>query len=348
MNGNELFMHRCLELAQKGKTNVAPNPLVGCVIVCENKIIGEGYHVKYGEAHAEVNAIHSVKDKSLLRKSKLFVNLEPCSHWGKTPPCTDLINDSKIPEVFIGCKDTNKEVNGAGIKKLVQSGCKVVTGLLEKECKELNARFFTFHEKKRPYIILKWAQTLDGFIDMLRQDNTAAKPNWITSENLKMLIHKWRTEEQAIIIGTNAALLDNPMLNVRDWYGKSPLRIVIDRELLIPITYNLLDQQYDTVVFTEKKATSKNKLEFVSIDFKSNVITQIMEYLYNRNILSAIVEGGSILLSSFLKMNLWDEARVFIGSKLFYEGLKAPEFNGKLVSDEIICHDRLLVFKPHC
>lgn len=347
MGNDLLFMQRCLELAQNGISNVAPNPMVGCVVVYEEKIIGEGYHIRFGEAHAEVNAINSVKDKELLKQSKLYVNLEPCAHMGKTPPCADLIIENKIPEVIIGCVDTFSEVSGKGIKKLKSAGCKVEVGILERECRALNKRFFTFHEKKRPYIILKWAQTLDGFIDIIREDNTAAKPNWITNEKIKMLVHKWRAEEQAIMVGTNTALLDNPMLNTREWGGNSPLRLLIDKELIVPMTYNLMDQQYETIVFTEEKVESKNNLKYVPIDFTKNVIEQILSYLYDLNIQSLIVEGGSVLLNSFIDKELWDEARVFIGNKLFFEGVKAPKINGRIISDDLIYNDHLHIYHQH-
>ncbi len=347
MINDQLYMQRCLEIAQNGISSVATNPMVGCVIVCDEKIIGEGFHIRFGGAHAEVNAINSVKDRELLKLSKLYVNLEPCAHFGKTPPCVDLIIENKIPEVIIGCVDTFSEVSGKGIERLKKAGCKVSVGILEKECRELNKRFFTFYEKKRPYIILKWAQTLDGYIDIIREDNTVAKPNWITNEKMKVLIHKWRAEEQAIMIGTNTAILDNPMLNTREWAGKSPLRIVIDKELVIPLTYNLMDQQYDTIVFTEKKFESRDNLKYITIDFNKDIIEQILSCLYNLNIQSLIVEGGSILLNSFIDKELWDEARVFIGNKLFFEGVVAPKINGRIVSDDLIFHDHLLIYNKH-
>jgi len=345
MSKEEFYMHRCLEIAKNGICNVAPNPMVGCVIVCNDVIIGEGYHAKYGEAHAEVNAINSVKNKELLKQSRLYVNLEPCAHYGKTPPCADLIIENKIPEVIIGCVDSFSEVSGKGINKLKNAGCKVDVEILEKESRELNKRFFTFQEKKRPYIILKWAQTLDGFIDIKREANAALKPNWITNENLKMLVHKWRTEEQAIMVGTNTALLDNPSLNAREWFGKSPLRIVIDRDLSIPLTYNLFNQQIATIVFTEKQVKSKENITYIAINFAENVIEQILTHLYEIKIQSLIVEGGSYLLKSFIDKYLWDEARFFIGNKCFNNGIAAPTIKGSLFTDELINGERLLVYK---
>jgi len=345
MTKDELYMHRCLELAKNGLGYVAPNPMVGSVIVCDDVIIGEGYHAKYGEAHAEVNAINSVKNKELLKQAKLYVNLEPCAHYGKTPPCADLIIEYKIPEVIIGCVDSFSEVSGKGINKLKNAGCNVGVGILEKESRELNKRFFTFQEKKRPYIILKWAQTLDGFIDIKREVNAAIKPNWITNENLKMLVHKWRTEEQAIMVGTNTALLDNPSLNAREWIGKSPLRIVIDRDLSIPLTYNLFNQQVATIVFTEKHIESKENITYIAINFAENVIEQILTHLFEIKIQSLIVEGGRFLLNSFIDKYLWDEARVFIGNKYFNNGIAAPTINGALIANELINGDRLLIYK---
>ena len=345
MTKDEFYIYRCLELAKNGLGYVAPNPMVGSVVVCDDIIIGEGYHAKYGEAHAEVNAINSVKNKELLKQAKLYVNLEPCAHYGKTPPCADFIIENKLHEVIIGCVDSYSEVSGKGINKLKNAGCKVDVGVLEKESRDLNKRFFTFQEKKRPYIILKWAQTLDGFIDIKREANAAIKPNWITNENLKMLVHKWRTEEQAIMVGTNTALLDNPSLNAREWFGKSPLRIVIDRDLSIPLTYNLFNQQIETIVFTEKHVKSKENITYIAINFAENVIEQILTHLFEIKIQSLIVEGGSFLLKSFIDKFLWDEARVFIGNKYFNNGIAAPTINGSLIANELINGDRLLIYK---
>jgi diaminohydroxyphosphoribosylaminopyrimidine deaminase/5-amino-6-(5-phosphoribosylamino)uracil reductase len=255
MNFDEKYMLRCLELAKDGFGNVAPNPMVGCVIVCEGKIIGEGYHQEYGKAHAEVNAIHSVRDKSLLQKSTLYVNLEPCAHFGKTPPCANLIVEHNIPRVVIGCVDSYSEVSGKGIEKLRNAGIEVTVGILENESLELNKRFFTFHNKKRPYVILKWAETQDGFIDVDRpldksRDTTA--DNWITSPLSKQLVHKWRSEEAAIMVGTTTVLNDNPQLNVREWKGKNPTRIVIDLQDRLPQTLHVFDKSIPTVSFFAK------------------------------------------------------------------------------------------------
>ncbi len=339
------YMQRCLKIARQGLGNVSPNPLVGCVIVYDHKIIGEGFHAKYGQAHAEVNAINSVKDKFLLEQSTLYVSLEPCSHYGKTPPCTDLIISHKIPKVIIACTDTNKRVSGKGIEKLIKSGIKVKTGILEKECRELNRRFFTFHEKNRPYIILKWAQTQNGFIDRIRDAGAEIKPNWITSETSRVLVHKWRTEEDAIITGTHTALLDNPALTARDWTGKNPIRILIDRTLKIPIHYKLFNTSAPTLVFNTIKNSTDENLKYLKINFDENILNTILCVLYNENVQSLIVEGGSKLLKSFIDSKLWDEARIFVGPQKFVNGVKAPELNYYKSETKIIGNDKILRIK---
>ncbi|HRS53852.1 MAG TPA: bifunctional diaminohydroxyphosphoribosylaminopyrimidine deaminase/5-amino-6-(5-phosphoribosylamino)uracil reductase RibD, partial [Bacteroidales bacterium] len=249
-----LYIRRCFDLARLGMGKVAPNPMVGCVIVNGNKIIGEGYHQEYGGYHAEVNAINSVIDKDLLKTAVLYVNLEPCAHYGKTPPCTDLIISSQIPKVVISNVDPFEKVAGKGINKLRAAGISVIVGVLKQDGKELNKRFFTFCEQKRPYIILKWAQSLDGFIDKERNSNEKLKgPTWITGDFFKKVVHKWRAEEQAIMVGTNTAINDNPKLTVREVPGKNPLRIVIDRVLKLPHNLNLFDSSTPTLVLTEQK-----------------------------------------------------------------------------------------------
>ena len=337
-------MKRCLDLAVKGLGNVAPNPMVGCVIVCDEKIIGEGYHQQYGQAHAEVNAIYSVENKELFKNSTLYVNLEPCSHYGKTPPCADLIIEHKIPTVVIGNTDTNLLVAGKGIKKLMDAGIDVKTGVLEDECKKLNKRYFTFHEKKRPYIILKWAQSADGFIDIKRDEENRGKPIQISNSDSKKLLHLWRSQEQAILIGTNTALLDNPHLTVRDVIGKNPLRITIDKWLRIPKHFNLFDKSTPTLIFTALNEDSQNNLEFVKIDFEQEVIPQILNELYQRNIQSIIVEGGEQLLNSFIDANFWDSARVFISDKKLIKGVNAPILKAEPVVRENISGDKLLFY----
>lgn len=337
-------MQRCLDLAKQGLGNVAPNPMVGCVIVHKGEIIGEGYHEKYGEAHAEVNAINSVKDQSLLSSSTLYVNLEPCAHYGKTPPCADLIVSKKIKYVVIGSIDKNVLVSGKGIEKIIKAGVDVKTGVLEDECKELNKRFFTFHEKKRPYIILKWAQTDDGFIDHNRnlQQNF---PLNISSIESKKLSHKWRSEEQAIIVGTNTALKDNPKLTVRNVKGKNPLRILIDKDLKIPKDFYLLDNSTETIVFTGISKEKKSKTLYIKIDLNSDIIPQILNELYKKEIQSVIVEGGEKLLNSFIKSGLWDEARVFTSPEKISAGISAPLLNIKPVSVERIGNDELKFYR---
>lgn len=341
MTEQEKYMKRCLELAAKGIGNVAPNPMVGSVIVYNNEIIGEGYHQQYGQAHAEVNAIHSVKDKSLLKKATLYVNLEPCSHFGQTPPCADLIIEHKIPYVVIGTIDSFAQVCGRGIEKLTKAGVDVKVGVLEDECKELNKRFFTFQEKKRPYIILKWAQTADGFIDTVRTDNTTP-PLQISNEAAQKLVHTWRSQEQAIMVGKNTAMLDNPQLTVRKVEGKNPIRIVTDKKLSIPKDYFLLDKTVPTIVFTDIEMPSETNLDFVKINFDEKMIPQIMQELYKRNIQSLIVEGGYNVLNSFISDNCWDEARVFISQEHIHSGINAPEMLLKPESKESIDTNTLL------
>ena len=329
MNQDKKYMQRCIELALNGIGNVSPNPLVGCVIVHKGEIIGEGFHQQYGFSHAEVNAVNNVKNKELLKNSVLYVNLEPCCHQGKTPPCTDLIIKHKIPEIVIGCVDTNKKVNGKGIEILQNAGCKVSVGILEKESIELNKRFFTFHFKKKPYIFLKWAQTLDGFMDIERSKKNQFETYWITNEAMKTLCHKWRSEEDAIMVGTNTAIHDNPQLTVREWNGRNPIRVIIDRELKIPKHYHIFDDSTDTLIFTTKICKSSVKTTYIQIDFSKDIIHQVLHELHKRNILSVIVEGGKFLLESIINQNLWDEATVQVGNKIFGKGLAAPSLKIK-------------------
>ncbi len=343
MTDHQKYMKRCIELAKLGMGNVAPNPMVGSVIVHKSKIIGEGFHRQYGQAHAEVNAINSVKNKSLLKSSTIYVSLEPCAHHGKTPPCADLIVEKQIPRVVIACIDTFAKVSGKGIDKLRNAGCDVTVGVLEQESIELNKRFFTFHNKKRPYIILKWAETIDGFIDIDQREKNAVEPYWITNSLSKKLVHKWRTEEAAFMVGTNTAINDNPQLTVREWKGRNPLRIVVDRDLKLPNTLNLFDNEAKTIVFNNKKHNFADNVEFVNIAF-NNSLHEIVNELYARNIQSLVVEGGRLLLESFIQNNLWDEARVFIGNKKFKTGVKAPVFNQIPYSTKMIDDSKLMFF----
>jgi diaminohydroxyphosphoribosylaminopyrimidine deaminase/5-amino-6-(5-phosphoribosylamino)uracil reductase len=340
----ETYMSRCLDLARLGLGHTAPNPLVGSVIVREGRIIGEGYHQQYGGPHAEVNAVNSVPDRGMLKESVLYVNLEPCSHTGKTPPCADMIIQAGIPEVVIGTSDPNPLVSGNGIKILEQNGVKVTCNVLARECRQLNKRFFTFHICRRPYVVLKWARTSDGFIDIIRDNDTLSKPVWISNEISRMLVHKWRTEEQAILVGTRTAIMDNPRLNAREWPGKSPVRMVIDRELKLPINLNLFDNSQKTLVFNGQKEYTEGQIHYVKLDFSGNVLEQLLFYLYKTGIQSVFVEGGRKLISSFIGENCWDEARVLVGPKKFGEGIPSPEIHSGEPVSYPIREDLLLVY----
>ncbi len=318
-------MERCIALAAKGFGNVAPNPMVGCVIVYNGKIIGEGYHKKFGEAHAEINAMASVKSKALLKNSTLYVSLEPCAHQGKTPPCADAIIKYGIKKVVIGSIDPNPLVRGKGITKLMKFGCGIITGVLEKECIELNKRFFTFHRERRPYIILKWAMTKDGYMDKKRTKEE--KPLKITGKEAGKLSHTWRSEEQAIMVGTNTVIMDNPMLTTRHVKGGSPARVILDRSLRIPPGSKIFNNFANLLILNEKKSSTSDNVEYVKIKMNVKKPDNILTELYHRNIQSVIVEGGARLLSSFISQSLWDEARVFVSNKKTGEGIKAPVFN---------------------
>ena len=320
MTNDEKYMMRCIQLAQNGKLGAAPNPMVGAVVVCDGRIIGEGYHAKCGEAHAEVNAINSVKDESLLRRSTLYVSLEPCAHYGKTPPCAKLIVSKGIPKVVIGCQDPFSKVAGKGIEILKQAGCEVVVGVLEKACQVLNKAFFTVQLKHRPFITLKWAQSADGFMDVERNDGEPVK---LSSPLTQLIAHKRRAEHQAIIVGTQTARLDNPSLNVRDWCGPQPLRIVIDKDLTLPRHLHLFDGSQPTLVVTEKNETIAGAMT-LQVDFNQSILPQLMEELQRRNIQSLLVEGGSKLLQSFIDEGLWDEAYVEHCPQVLGHGILSP------------------------
>jgi diaminohydroxyphosphoribosylaminopyrimidine deaminase/5-amino-6-(5-phosphoribosylamino)uracil reductase len=336
-------MLRAIELGKKALGTAAPNPMVGCVIVHDEKIIGEGYTSRYGGAHAEVNAINSVKNKALLKEATLYVTLEPCSHYGKTPPCADLIAKHKIPKVVVGLRDPNEKVAGAGLKKLKATGCEVVVGVLEKECREHHKRFLTFQEKKRPYIILKWAETKDGFIAPLSKKRaTSPEPFWITNIHSRQLVHQWRSEEMAVLVGTKTVLDDNPKLTLRDWAGKSPVRVVLDRSLKIFDSFHVLDGSVKTVVFTEKKGNSpSDTLVYETISFGNDMAKQLCKGLYNHSITSVIIEGGSQTLQTFIDANLWNEARIFKADALFENGIVAPSINGTILFEQQISTDTL-------
>jgi diaminohydroxyphosphoribosylaminopyrimidine deaminase/5-amino-6-(5-phosphoribosylamino)uracil reductase len=341
MQQDEIYMKRCLELAALGLGKTYPNPMVGSVIVHGGKVIGEGWHKKAGEAHAEVNSVNSVVDKSLLKEATIYVNLEPCAHFGKTPPCASLITKHKIPNVVIGCIDTFSKVSGKGVTMLKEAGVKVKVGVLEKECLESHKRFFTFHQKKRPYIILKWAETSDGFIAPLVQEE--GKPFWITSPESKKLVHKWRTEEASILVGTNTAEKDNPALTARLWNGCQPLRIVLDRTLRLNDNLQVFDESIKTVVFTEKLKTSTSRTKYIQTDF-SKLHENILNELYKRNIHSVIIEGGRETLQAFINESLWDEARVFVGEERLVNGISAPVLNTNPKSEERISKDILKLY----
>jgi len=339
-------MQRCLDLAIKGMGSVSPNPMVGCVIVHEGIIIGEGWHEMFGSLHAEVNAINAVKNKELLKKATLYVNLEPCAHHGKTPPCADLIIAMNIPYVVIGCIDTFSKVQGRGIEKMIRAGIEVKTGVLEKESRYLNRRFLKFHEGKRPFVILKWAETADGFLDKFRVPGND-HPYPVSSSESHKLVHRWRAEEQAILIGTNTALLDNPRLDVRTVKGKNPLRIAIDQGNRIPSTFHLKDGSTPTLIFTGQKLEGTTNLEYAQIAFqrREQVLKDILENLYKRQILSVLIEGGCETLNIFLSQGLWDETRIFISPELIGSGVKAPEKPTYSHSVERSGVDELLVYR---
>jgi len=321
MELDELFMQRALELAELGRGKVSPNPMVGCVIVHEGVIIGEGYHEKYGKPHAEVNAINSVRNHDLLSESTVYVTLEPCAHYGKTPPCANLLMEKKVKRVVIAAVDLNPLVGGKGIQIIKDAGIEVATGIMEKAALFQNRRFFTQIAKKRPYVILKWAQTQDGFV--ARKDYSS---KWISNSRSRQLVHKWRAEEDAILVGKNTAKYDDPALNVREWVGSNPIRLVIDSRLELPESLKLFDEAVPTVCYNTVKSENKGSLEYVKL--KSDFSVQdILEDLEKRKIQSLIVEGGSFLLQKFLASSLWDEARVFTGQNRFEEGIKAPSIS---------------------
>ena len=338
-------MARCIELAKKGIGYVAPNPMVGCVIVHNDQVIGEGYHQKFGEAHAEVNAINSVANKELLKESTIIVSLEPCSHYGKTPPCSDLIIEKQIPKVVIGTVDPFAEVAGRGIEKLKKAGRSVKVGVLENECQELNKRFFTFHRKRRPYIILKWAQTQDGFIDVERDAKNYGQPTWITNELARKHVHKTRANESSILVGKNTVLKDNPTLTVRDWIGENPIRIVLDRNLELPVSLNLFNSDSKTIVFNAKRTDKRKHLSFECLDYTTEIVPQIIDNLYQKEIQSLIVEGGSLTLQKFIDLDLWDEAHIYHGPVFFKKGISAPKLEGILIETMNFGNSYLEIFR---
>ncbi|UAN00055.1 bifunctional diaminohydroxyphosphoribosylaminopyrimidine deaminase/5-amino-6-(5-phosphoribosylamino)uracil reductase RibD [Polaribacter litorisediminis] len=371
-------MKRCLQIAKNGIGTARPNPSVGAVIVFNHKIIGEGFTAAYGGNHAEVNAVNSVKDKQLLKEATIYVTLEPCAHFGKTPPCADLLVKHQFKNVVIGCVDSNSLVAGKGIDRLRKAGIQVTVGVLEAECREHHKRFFTVQEQKRPYIILKWAETSDGFIfpeldsvavnlksrllqqkEILGNDEkiqkVQAKPIWISNNISQQLVHKYRSQEQAILVGTNTVIADNPKLNVRTWTGNNPTRIVLDKSLRILKSVHVYDGSVKTIFITGKNISeikskesqlpeNKENIIFEQIDFTKSVAKQICTVLQKHKIQSVIIEGGAQTLQTFLNENLWDEARVFIGANAFRKGIKAPVLSAKLKTITKIKNDFLKIY----
>lgn len=344
---HEKYISRCIQLAKNGMGTTFPNPMVGSVIVHDDIIIGEGYTSPYGGPHAEVNAINSVKNKMLLKKASLYVTLEPCSHFGKTPPCADLIIEHQIQNVVIGLLDPHEKVAGQGIEKLKAAGIHVTVGVLEKECRDHHKRFLSYHTKKRPYIILKWAETADGYMAPLQQKrNNNPEPYWISNAYSQQMVHQWRSQEQAILVGTNTVLADNPKLNVRHWKGQNPIRIILDRELKISKKYHILDGSVTTIIVTGFLPKNPQPgIIYEAIDFELNLPDQICTILHKHNILSIIIEGGAKTLQNFIDSELWDEARIFRGKNKFGEGLKAPNIHGILESEKEIESDILTLLK---
>ncbi len=333
-------MKRCIQLARQGAISVAPNPMVGAVLVHEGRIIGEGFHEVYGSAHAEVNCISSVdhRDEHLITSSTLYVSLEPCSHFGKTPPCSDLIISRKIPRVVVGCSDPFHAVRGKGISKMKDAGIEVVQGILEKECIHLNRRFFTFHEQHRPYVVLKWAQTANKKIG-----NYGNARLMISNEYTQRLVHKWRSEEMGIMVGTNTAGMDNPQLTNRHWYGKNPVRVVIDPHLRLPSSLHLLDGLTRTIIFNLRKHGDEGMISYYQVGEDADFVHQVMNGLYQMNIMSVMVEGGAKWIQSLIDDNSWDEARVITNTKLTVaEGVPSPELSsGNLVEQTVIGNDEV-------
>lgn len=340
MELHEYYIKRCFDLARLGAGSVSPNPMVGAVLVHQDRIIGEGWHQQYGQAHAEVNAVRSVKpeDQPFISQSTLYVSLEPCNIFGKTPPCTNLILQNKIPKVVISCLDQTPEVAGKGVELLRKNGVEVITGILEEEGKMLSRFRNHFVTQKRPYIILKYAQTLNG------KFGKANEQVWISNEYSKRLVHKWRSEVDAILVGTHTARIDNPALTNRLYFGKSPLRIVFDKYLQLPENLQLLDQQSPTLVVTSKPQTEIFNVDYLTVPFDTDFLAALLPYLYEKKIAILLVEGGATLLSQFIQNNLWDESRVLIGNTILQEGIPAPFISGEIAqqyslgSDQIICY----------
>ena len=318
---HEIYMQRCIDLAQKASGKTYPNPLVGCVIVHNDEIIGEGFHEKAGQPHAEINAINSVENPEILKESTIYVSLEPCAHFGKTPPCASKLVEVGFKKVVIGTLDTHDKVNGKGKQILENAGIEVISGVLEKECHELNKRFFTFHQKRRPFIILKWAQSSDGFLDK------DFKPTQIGNPLTKQFVHQLRSQEHAILVGTNTALIDNPSLTTREIVGRNPVRILIDFDLKVPANFNIYNDEAETIVFNTVKETIEGRITFIKIE-KENFLENLMQKLFDQQIQSVIIEGGSFTLQQFIDQHLWDETIIIKNENLeLLNGTKAPQFN---------------------
>ncbi|MCH5328965.1 MAG: bifunctional diaminohydroxyphosphoribosylaminopyrimidine deaminase/5-amino-6-(5-phosphoribosylamino)uracil reductase RibD [Coprobacter sp.] len=329
---DEMYMRRCLQLARLGQGHVSPNPMVGAVIVCDGRIIGEGYHRKWGEAHAEVNAVASVRDRSLLRRSTIYVSLEPCSHYGKTPPCCRLIAECGIPRVVVGCPDPFPEVSGRGIRMLREAGAEVTVGVLEQECRELNRCFMKVQTEQRPYVVLKWAQSADGYIDRCR---TAAEPPTVISDAVtSVLVHRLRAHCDAVLVGRRTAEMDNPSLTVRRWTGNAPVRIVIDRHLSLPPDLRLFTDGGRTWVFTAESRPPEGAVEYITLDFSQPVVPALLRCLHEREIQSLLVEGGACTLQHFIDAGEWDEARIEIGKQMLKNGIPAPAVPGTEIGTE--------------
>jgi diaminohydroxyphosphoribosylaminopyrimidine deaminase/5-amino-6-(5-phosphoribosylamino)uracil reductase len=345
MNAHVPYMHRCLQLAKLGQGYVAPNPMVGAVLVHNHRIIGEGYHEKYGQAHAEVNCIASVQeqDRALIPHSTMYVSLEPCAHFGKTPPCADLIIRHQIPHVVVGCVDPFAQVKGKGIAKLRSHGIEVTAGVLEQECMEINKRFITFVTQQRPYIVLKWAQSANG--RMARADR--ARFN-ISNDRSRRLVHKWRSEEASILVGTNTAFFDDPELTNRFWHGEHPVRLIVDMELRLPSSLKLFNREVKTIIFNTLKHEETENLLYHHVTTDVSLVHQIINTLHQLKIQSVLVEGGARLLQSFIDENMWDEMRIITNEELvMQEGIAAPTFGQvqKIITQRLLA-DRLDVYKP--
>jgi diaminohydroxyphosphoribosylaminopyrimidine deaminase / 5-amino-6-(5-phosphoribosylamino)uracil reductase len=358
ITNHETYMQRCLELARNGLRAAMPNPSVGAVLVHNGRIIGEGHTSPYGGPHGEVNCINSVTeaDRHIIPEATLYVSMEPCSHYGKTPPCCDLIIHHNINNIVVGTIDPNEKVAGNGIRKLREAGKNVTVGVLKKECREFNRRFFTFHEKQRPYIILKWAESADGFLSPLKRSLDSStigsledkKPVWITNAYSRQLVHKWRSEEMAILVGTQTVLDDNPQLDVRDWNGQDPIRIVLDRSGKISNDHFVKNQKIKTIVLTEKAdLPNLGNLLYEQVCFDHDLPQTIAKVLHRHNLLSVIVEGGRQTLQTFIDAGLWDEARVFKGSAGLHNGTKAPELQAVAAATQKILNDELLIFRNY-